>query len=917
MEEEKDNKFKWLAVAVLVLAVSLSAYFFKDAKFFKGFIGELDNSKDIFLNLKEYARTDISTPLPIKTNNKIIFKITSKEPVYFWSDKHSNKNVGNGEYGEWEIVKKEKPVEKPVEQPKIEEQKPVEKQPEPPAPKPKIKDAWVKAMCRQQPAVKDKPLHAVFVDTSTSNLQTPIDEWVWDFGDGGEKLTVKGEKDYENTENKGLTTTKGESAINYLKEVAHDYKVDGNYTTTLTVKNTDNEATDTYTCTKAITKTPPEVEPVEEKPQEPQQIVSDLTAKMDTTFSIQKESGIKIMENTLQIVNNIEPAFEKISQTEKDGKFIVKFEDKSVVDIPHDVTWKWNFGNNTKSEYTNKNKPSEITATYDSIGTYQVILTITDKNGKGYKAQKSINVYFVKSAFSAEFSQSSRSIEIKFMDYSIVEYTEIKNWEWDFGDGTKKTYTKDEVSKLSKTSDNHPIFIHSFEKSAHGNIFTTVKLTIKNSEGGESTSEKKYEISAAGIWEQTMSASSNFLASVFNLDKDLHEIPAYAISATEGDTVTFIPNCLSGKEVAHIQIPSVKKEVNLDILPDEKNCDSKEKISRKPLESVKETDKEPIVEKKIERNPTKPKETIEQKPTEQIKEQSQREEVIKEQEKTVEEPKRKIPKEEQKREEPVKKPENIAIEPIQDEPQRKTEDLIVETKEIQKPEIIVEKYNEIIKEKTNESCLTSVEPKDFMDVGPEDGKVAEVINTLASLAFGGKPIIVGYDRENGREFDKYATITRAEAGKIMLYATCLTQYLDIADATLTPPVFDDVKKGEWYYNIVGKLMESNLMKGYSDGTLRPNNPITKAEFVKMMLNIYKIINKDKTFDATDISLSQFADVSEDDWFKDVAMESFKAGIFKGYPDENEKYHFEPNRPISRQEAAIVIYNFFVSTVKAT
>ena len=72
-----------------------------------------------------------------------------------------------------------------------------------------------------------------------------------------------------------------------------------------------------------------------------------------------------------------------------------------------------------------------------------------------------------------------------------------------------------------------------------------------------------------------------------------------------------------------------------------------------------------------------------------------------------------------------------------------------------------------------------------------------------------------------------ASITRAEAGKLI--AELLTDK-DVQGDYL----FSDVKEGAWYHNAVNVLTGYSLVSGYADGTFRPDAPITRAEFVTIL-----------------------------------------------------------------------------------
>ena len=63
------------------------------------------------------------------------------------------------------------------------------------------------------------------------------------------------------------------------------------------------------------------------------------------------------------------------------------------------------------------------------------------------------------------------------------------------------------------------------------------------------------------------------------------------------------------------------------------------------------------------------------------------------------------------------------------------------------------------------------------------------------------------------------------------------------------------------------------MKGYPDGTFRPEQNITREEFAKIISNMLAIINKKTNF--TDIKKH---------WSEEYIYTNFYNGIIRGYPD---------------------------------
>ena len=107
--------------------------------------------------------------------------------------------------------------------------------------------------------------------------------------------------------------------------------------------------------------------------------------------------------------------------------------------------------------------------------------------------------------------------------------------------------------------------------------------------------------------------------------------------------------------------------------------------------------------------------------------------------------------------------------------------------------------------------------------------------------------------------------------------------------------FTDVE-GHWAKDDIYEFVENTYIDGYEDGTFRPNNPISRAEFIKLVNKVFKLTKTD---------LVNFTDVDSRDWyFYDLCVAN-KAGYIDGYEDGT----FRPNNPISREEAAKIIATY--------
>ena len=110
-------------------------------------------------------------------------------------------------------------------------------------------------------------------------------------------------------------------------------------------------------------------------------------------------------------------------------------------------------------------------------------------------------------------------------------------------------------------------------------------------------------------------------------------------------------------------------------------------------------------------------------------------------------------------------------------------------------------------------------------------------------------------------------------------------------------VFSDLSGFEWAKDAIEKLTEYKIISGYDDATFRPGNNVTRAEFVKMIVN---------AFYASDLSNngSVFYDVADDDWHRVYIMTAYENKIVSGVGNDM----FAPSANITRQDMSVMLYN---------
>ena len=110
--------------------------------------------------------------------------------------------------------------------------------------------------------------------------------------------------------------------------------------------------------------------------------------------------------------------------------------------------------------------------------------------------------------------------------------------------------------------------------------------------------------------------------------------------------------------------------------------------------------------------------------------------------------------------------------------------------------------------------------------------------------------------------------------------------------------FNDVSQNEWYSDYIGYLSKYGIIKGYADNTFRPNDNVTRAEFVAMTVRFNSLFNEVKKDGYT----VKYTDVATNYWaYSDVAYAKH-AGWLNGYADGT----FKGDNAITRAEVVTVV-----------
>ena len=167
----------------------------------------------------------------------------------------------------------------------------------------------------------------------------------------------------------------------------------------------------------------------------------------------------------------------------------------------------------------------------------------------------------------------------------------------------------------------------------------------------------------------------------------------------------------------------------------------------------------------------------------------------------------------------------------------------------------------------------------FVNTYTENTYKTATLNKTDHFAF-----LKGYP---GGGFAPGKNMSRAEV--TTMFARLLTEQMEANKSY--PASFSDVTSAHWAANYIGYMEQFGIVRGYSDGTFRPNAPITRAEFAAICCRFEKLTSGTVTF--SDVPASHWA-------AKSIAYAATR-GWVTGYADGT----FKPGNNITRAEVAAV------------
>lgn len=138
-------------------------------------------------------------------------------------------------------------------------------------------------------------------------------------------------------------------------------------------------------------------------------------------------------------------------------------------------------------------------------------------------------------------------------------------------------------------------------------------------------------------------------------------------------------------------------------------------------------------------------------------------------------------------------------------------------------------------------------------------------------------------------------ITRAEAAYMMAQAIFSNKELEGADSAGR---FADTESSAWYSKAVNVMADKGILRGYEGNVFKPNQAISRAEYIAMAV---KVVNAGEG----SLKAIEFKDLKSNHWAYEVIKTALSNGYVKGYQDGS----FRPDAKITRAEAVTMMNAF--------
>jgi len=137
------------------------------------------------------------------------------------------------------------------------------------------------------------------------------------------------------------------------------------------------------------------------------------------------------------------------------------------------------------------------------------------------------------------------------------------------------------------------------------------------------------------------------------------------------------------------------------------------------------------------------------------------------------------------------------------------------------------------------------------------------------------------------------TATRGQVAKMAV----LVSGISMDGVTENGPHFTDVDPSSPFYTYIEAAYASGWVSGYSDGTFRPSENVTRGQIVKIAVQAAGF-----DLDLHDPSIATFSDVQVGSTYYRYVETAYANGVLAGYSDGS----FRPNAPATRGQLSKIL-----------
>lgn len=126
-------------------------------------------------------------------------------------------------------------------------------------------------------------------------------------------------------------------------------------------------------------------------------------------------------------------------------------------------------------------------------------------------------------------------------------------------------------------------------------------------------------------------------------------------------------------------------------------------------------------------------------------------------------------------------------------------------------------------------------------------------------------------------------------------ATAVSSPYIVSSAPTVVSTFSDIA-GHWASDYIQTLATQSLITGYTDGSFKPNETLTRAAFAALVVKAFNPTIKRPA--------TQFSDIAANFWASGVIQQAYQGGFLSGFPDQT----FRPQDPVSRLQILLALVN---------